>query len=122
MSDELGRGGRLVGRAAPELVAAGYAAEIGHARRLARAMSRADLAHAVALVEGGAVGGEEARSLISGLLEPLVPLANEEVKPERLLGWRSTAMLLGELVFQKIACAGGKNPPPTKPHPTGCPT
>jgi argininosuccinate lyase len=82
VSDELGRGGRLVGRAAPELVAAGYAAEIGHARRLARAMSRADLAHAVALVEGNAVGGEQARALITGLLE-LDAIAPEEFP------WRS---------------------------------
>src|SRR5262249_10851420 len=82
VSDELGRGGRPLGRRAPWVVAAGYAAEIGHARRLARAMSRADLAHAVALVEGGAVGGDEASALITGLLEL------DAIPPEEF-PWRS---------------------------------
>jgi len=67
--DELGRGGRLRGAAAGELVAAAYAAESAHGPRLARGLSLADLAHAVALVEGGDLRGDDARSLLRGLLE-----------------------------------------------------
>src|SRR5919197_2837771 len=68
-TEELGRGGRLRGGAAGELVAAAYAAESAHGPRLARGLSLADLAHAVALVEGGDVAGDAARSLLRGLLE-----------------------------------------------------
>src|SRR3954463_1522854 len=68
-SDELGRGGRLRGGAAGELVAAAYAAESAHGPRLAHGLSLADLAHAVALVEGGDLGGDDARALLGGLLE-----------------------------------------------------
>jgi argininosuccinate lyase len=66
---ELGRGGRLRGDAAGELVAAAYAAESAHGPRLAHGLSLADLAHAVALVEGGDLAGDDARALLSGLLE-----------------------------------------------------
>jgi argininosuccinate lyase len=68
-TEELGRGGRLRGGAASELVAAAYAAESAHGARLARGMSLADLAHAVALVEGGDLAGDDASSLLRGLLE-----------------------------------------------------
>ena len=68
-SEELGRGGRLHGSAASELVAAAYAAESAHGPRLARGLSLADLAHAVALVEGGDLAGEDGTSLLRGLLE-----------------------------------------------------
>ena len=51
MTEELGRGARLRGSAASELVAAAYAAESAHGPRLARGLSLADIAHAVALVE-----------------------------------------------------------------------
>ena len=68
-TEELGRGGRLQGSAAGELVAAAYAAESAHGPRLAHGMSLADLAHAVALVEGGDLAGEDARALVRGLLE-----------------------------------------------------
>lgn len=68
-SEELGRGGRLRGDAAGELVAAAYAAESAHGPRLARGLSLADLAHAVALVEGGDLAGDDARALLRGLLE-----------------------------------------------------
>jgi len=68
-TEELGRGGRLRGGAAGELVAAAYAAESAHGPRLARGLSLADLAHAVALVEGGDLAGGDARSLLRGLLE-----------------------------------------------------
>ncbi|MEZ0283849.1 MAG: argininosuccinate lyase, partial [Thermoleophilia bacterium] len=67
--DYLGAGGRLTGGPAPELVRAGYAHEVAHGPRLARGLSRADMAHAVALVEGGALGGDDARGLLAGLLE-----------------------------------------------------
>ena len=68
-SEELGRGGRLRGSAAGELVAAAYAAESAHGPRLAHGLSLADLAHAVALVEGGDLAGDDARALLRGLLE-----------------------------------------------------
>src|SRR5579885_1569754 len=67
--EELGRGGRLRGGAAGELVAAAYAAESAHGPRLAHGLSLADLAHAVALVEGGDLAGDDARGLLRGLLE-----------------------------------------------------
>src|SRR5260221_8343161 len=69
MTEELGRGGRLQGGAADELVAAAYAAESAHGPRLARGLSLADLAHAVALIEGGDLAGDDARALVRGLLE-----------------------------------------------------
>src|SRR4051795_8565709 len=65
----LGAGGRLAGGPADELVVAAYAVETAHGPRLARALSLADLAHAVALVEGGDLGGEDAKQLLRGLLE-----------------------------------------------------
>ena len=68
-TEELGRGGRLRGSAAGELVAAAFAAESAHGPRLAHGLSLADLAHAVALVEGGDLAGEDARDLLRGLLE-----------------------------------------------------
>ena len=68
-SEELGRGGRLRGSAAGELVTAAFAAESAHGPRLARGLSLADLAHAVALVEGGDLSGDDANSLLRGLLE-----------------------------------------------------
>ncbi len=68
-AEELGRGGRLRGGAAGELVAAAYAAESAHGPRLAHGLSLADLAHAVALVEGGDLAGDDARALLRGLLE-----------------------------------------------------
>ncbi len=68
-AEELGRDGRLRDSAAGELVAAAYAAESAHGPRLARGLSLADLAHAVALVEGGDLAGEDARALLRGLLE-----------------------------------------------------
>jgi len=68
-SEELGRGGRLRGAAAGELVAAAFAAESAHGPRLARGLSLSDLAHAVALVEGGDLRGDDAGALLRGLLE-----------------------------------------------------
>jgi argininosuccinate lyase len=68
-TDELGRGGRLRGGAAGELVTAAYAAESAHGPRLARGLSLADLAHAVTLIEGGDLAGDDARELVRGLLE-----------------------------------------------------
>ncbi len=68
-SEELGRDGRLHGSAASELVAAAYAAESAHGPRLARGLSLADLAHAVALVDGGDLAGDDGKSLLRGLLE-----------------------------------------------------
>lgn len=68
-TEELGRGGRLRGAAAGELVQAAFAAESAHGPRLAHGLSLADLAHAVALVEGGDLAGDDAKALLRGLLE-----------------------------------------------------
>jgi argininosuccinate lyase len=82
MSDGyLGAGGRLEGGPAPELVASGFAHEIEAAPRLARWLSMADLAHAVALAEGGAIPDEDARALIGGLL-------GLDAAPPDALHWR----------------------------------
>lgn len=67
--DYLGDGGRLAGGPADELIAAAYVHEIGHGPRLAHDLSLADLAHAVALADGGALDRDRARALVSGLLE-----------------------------------------------------
>ena len=64
----LGRSGRLSGGPAPELVAAGHRAEIGQAVRLAPELSIADLAHAVALAESGAIDGATAAGMLGGLV------------------------------------------------------
>mgnify|MGYP000745880606 CR=1 FL=1 len=82
---ELGRGGRLRGGAAGELVAAAYAAESAHGPRLAHGLSLADLAHAVALVEGGDLGGDDGRSLLRGLLE-LHAIPGDEFPWDPVLG------------------------------------
>jgi argininosuccinate lyase len=68
MGEYLGQGGRLEGGPAPELVRAGYAAETAHGPRLAHGLSLSDIAHALVLVEAGALGGDDARGLLSGLL------------------------------------------------------
>jgi argininosuccinate lyase len=70
MADEnLGRTGRLAGGPADELVRAGHRVEIAHAAQLAPSMSLSDLAHAVALIESGALTREAATGLLGGLLE-----------------------------------------------------
>ncbi len=83
--EELGRRGRLRGGAAGELVVAAYAAESAHGPRLARGLSLADLAHAVALVEGGDLSGNDGRSLLRGLLE-LQAIPGEEFPWDPALG------------------------------------
>ena len=79
----LGAGGRLEGGPAPELVASGYAHEIDAAPRLAPWLSMADLAHAVALAEAGAIPADDARALIGGLLDldAMVPAARSPGAP-----------------------------------------
>jgi argininosuccinate lyase len=82
---ELGRGGRLRGSAADELVSAAFAAESAHGPRLARGLSLSDLAHAVALVEGGDLAGDDATALLRGLLE-LHEIPGEEFPWDASLG------------------------------------
>ena len=65
----LGAGGRLAGGPAGELVEAAYAHELRAAPRLAYDLSLSDIAHAVALGEGGALPAATARTLLAGLLE-----------------------------------------------------
>src|SRR5580765_7059059 len=72
----LGAGGRLAGGPADELVEAAYAHELRAAPRLAHDLSLSDIAHAVALAEGGALPAETARALLGGLLElHAIPIA-----------------------------------------------
>jgi argininosuccinate lyase len=81
--DYLGAGGRLEGGPAPELVASGYAHEIDAAPRLAPWLSLADLAHAVALAEAGAIPAADARALLGGLLDlDALPVADIPWRPE----------------------------------------
>ncbi len=81
MGGYLGEGGRLRGGPAPELVASGYAHEIEAAPRLAPWLSLADIAHAVALAEAGAIPADDARALLGGLLDL-------DAIPPRELPWR----------------------------------
>lgn len=83
MSDEvLGSGGRLRGAPAHVLVEAAHAHEIRHAPALADALSAADLAHAVCLVESGVLDRARGAALIRGLLEL------ESIPPEAF-PWRA---------------------------------
>ena len=66
---DLTRGARLAGRPADELVAAGHRVEIRQAERLASSLSLSDLAHALVLAEGGAIGEPVAAELVRGLLD-----------------------------------------------------
>ena len=85
MADEdLGRTGRLAGGPAAELVQAGHRVEIEQAERLATSLSLADLAHAVALIETGALDAATASGLTGGLLElHEIPPAEFPWDPER---------------------------------------
>ncbi len=85
MADEnLGRVGRLAGDPAAELVRAGHRVEIEQAERLATALSLSDLAHAVALIETGALDATAAAGLTGGLLELHdIPPAEFPWDPER---------------------------------------
>lgn len=65
----LGVGGRLASGPSDELVRAGYAGETAAGPALADGMSRSDLAHAVMLVESGALDAERGAELLRGLLE-----------------------------------------------------
>jgi argininosuccinate lyase len=65
----LGAGGRLAGGPAGELIEAAYAHELRAAPRLAYDLSLSDIAHAVALADGGALPAGTAQALVAGLLE-----------------------------------------------------
>ncbi len=65
----LGVGGRLKEGPAPELVASAFALEAGDGPLLYRAMSLADLAHAVMLVETGLIPPAAGAGLLAALLE-----------------------------------------------------
>lgn len=95
----LGRGARLTGSAAPELVAAGHAAEIADGMALATALSIADLAHAVVLVENGAIDDERGAMLLRGLLElHEIPAAQFPWDPSRGDAFNSREHALRERV------------------------
>src|SRR5204862_470266 len=104
--EELGRGGRLRGDAAGELVVAAYAAESAHGPRLARGLSLADLAHAVALVEGGDLSRDDARSLLHGLLE-LHAIPAEQFPWDPSLGDADRARRSHASLGASVAGAGG---------------
>lgn len=65
----LGARGRLGEGPAPELIAAGFGPEAADGPVLARGLSLADMAHAVALHEAGALSVERASALLAGLLD-----------------------------------------------------
>ncbi|MGA0123081.1 MAG: lyase family protein, partial [Gaiellales bacterium] len=65
----LGVGGRLASGPAAALVRAGYAGETAAGPALAEGMSRSDLAHAIQLVESGALDADRGAALLRGLLE-----------------------------------------------------
>ena len=67
-TEELGRGGRLRGGAAGELVAARTPPRAPMARGSPRPVARGSRAR-VALVEGGDLAGDDAGALVRGLLE-----------------------------------------------------
>ena len=64
----LGADGRISAGPAPELVAAGYALELGDAPLLHDGLLVADLAHVIALHESGLVSDDVARELLGELL------------------------------------------------------
>lgn len=100
----LGKGGRLEGGPAPELVASGYAHEIDAAPRLAPWLSLADLAHAVALAEAGAIPPGDARGLLAGLLElHAIPAAEFPWRPELGDAFNSREAALAERVGPSAA-------------------
>lgn len=65
----LGTDGRITSGPAPELVAAGYALELGDAAMLHDGLMLADLAHVIALREQGLIDGPTARALLGVILE-----------------------------------------------------
>src|SRR5258707_11313056 len=69
-TDELGRGARLRGAAAGELVAAAYAAESAHGPRLAPGMSLPGLSPPGAPLESGDPARDEARAPLRGAPRP----------------------------------------------------
>ena len=100
----LGAGGRLEGGPAPELVGSGYAHEIEAAPRLAPWLSLADIAHAVALAEAGAIPAGDARALLGGLLElDAVPAAEFPWRPELGDAFNSREAALTERVGPSAA-------------------
>jgi argininosuccinate lyase len=91
----LGAGARIASGPAPELIEAGYALELADAPLLHRGLGLADLAHAIALAEAGAIPASDARALLDALLalldedlaaQPLDPRYGDLVNArERLL-------------------------------------
>jgi len=67
-ADVLEVGARLAGAPAEELVGSAFAAELEAQRGLAREMGLADLAHTIALVEGGVIPAAPGGSLLAALL------------------------------------------------------
>ncbi len=67
----LGAEGHITSGPAPELVEAGYRLELADAPMLHHGLGLADLAHAVALTEAGAIPAEAASRLLGTLLELL---------------------------------------------------
>jgi len=65
----LGSGGRLEGGPADELIAAGYRYEAAAGPRLADGLSTSDLAHVVALTEADAIPADQAKALLTALLQ-----------------------------------------------------
>ena len=73
----LGVGGRLAAGPSDELIRAGYGAEAAAGPALADALSRSDLAHAIALIEGGGIDREQQQFRLAGDLRQRVPAVGE---------------------------------------------
>ena len=81
--DYFGHGGRLAKSAADALIHSAYAHDCRDADILLPGLHEADLAHAIALIEGGVIPKKVAPVLLRGLLAlRAIPLADFPIRPE----------------------------------------
>lgn len=100
----LGDGGRLEGGPAPELVDGAYRVEVDAGPRLAGALSAADIAHGIALAEGGGIDAATASRLMEGLLAlDEIPADEFPWRPELGDAFNSREALLSERIGREAA-------------------
>lgn len=93
-----------MGGPAPELVEGAYKVELEGGPRLAVALSSADLAHALALAEGGGIDAATATALLDGLLAlDAIPPEDVPWRPELGDPFNSREALLTERVGRSAA-------------------
>ncbi|MBL9155096.1 MAG: argininosuccinate lyase [Verrucomicrobiales bacterium] len=98
-SDTYGADGRLSQSAADALVASAYRHDCADADVLLEGVSLADLAHALALIECGAIPATVAPRLLRGLLElHAIPIAEFPIRPELGDVYNSREALLKERI------------------------